>query len=123
MSLVGGTSYGCSTARDKGTCDNRRTIKRLEVEAIVLEGLKEQRMAPEAVKEFVAEFHRETNRLTAERRAGAERRELDKVEREIRAIVEAVKAGGFLGRASARTRRPRDAPCPSLSRKQRRLRP
>src|SRR6185437_15605266 len=47
MSLVGGTSYGCSTARDKGTCGNRRTIKRRDIEAIVLEGLKEQLMAPE----------------------------------------------------------------------------
>src|SRR6185312_1350746 len=99
MSLVGGTSYGCSTARDKGTCGNRRTIKRRDIEAIVLEGLKEQLMAPEAVKEFVAEFHREINRLTAERRAEAEagRREIDKIEREIRAIVDAIKAGGFSG--------------------------
>jgi site-specific DNA recombinase len=94
MSLVGGTSCGCSTARDKR---NRRTIKRRELEAVVLDGLKEQLMAPEAVKEFVVEFHREVNRLTADRRAvvNAGRRELEKVEREIRAIVEAIKAGGF----------------------------
>src|SRR5260221_1871325 len=99
MSLVGGTSYGCSTARDKGTCGNRRTIKRRELEAMVLEGLKEQLMAPEAVKEFVAEFHREVNRLTAGRRAEAEagRRELEKVDREIHAVVEAIKAGAFSG--------------------------
>jgi site-specific DNA recombinase len=54
MSLVGGTSYGCSTAGNKGTCANRRTIKRRELEAMVLEGLKAQLMAPEAVKEFAA---------------------------------------------------------------------
>jgi len=41
MSLVGGTSYGCSRARDKGTCSNRRTIKRRDLEAVVLDGLKE----------------------------------------------------------------------------------
>jgi hypothetical protein len=46
MSLVGGTSYGCSTARDKGTCANRRTIKRRDLEAIVLAGLKDQLMRP-----------------------------------------------------------------------------
>ena len=97
MSLVGGTSYGCSTARDKGTCGNRRTVKRCELEAIVLEGLKERLMTPEAVKEFVAEFHRELNRLMAAKRAQADagRRELEKTEREIRAIVEAIKAGAF----------------------------
>jgi len=97
MSLVGGTSYGCSTARNKGTCANRRTIKRRELEAMVLEGLKAQLMAPEAVKEFVAEFHREINRVNAEQRAQADRarHDIDKVEREIQALVEAVKRGAY----------------------------
>jgi site-specific DNA recombinase len=97
MSLVGGTSYGCSTARDKGTCSNRRTIKRHGLEVIVLDGLKEQLMAPEVVKEFVAEFHRELNRIIAAKRAEADvsKRELEKVEHEIRAIVEAIKAGAY----------------------------
>jgi site-specific DNA recombinase len=97
MSLDGGTSYGCSTARNKGTCANRRTIKRRELEAMVLDGLKAKLMDPEAVKAFVAEFHREINRLTAEKRAQAEgkRRDIEKVEREIQALVEAVKRGAF----------------------------
>jgi site-specific DNA recombinase len=97
MSLVGGTSYGCSTARNKGTCANRRTIKRRELEAMVLDGLRAKLMDPEAVKAFVAEFHREINRLTAEKRSQAEgkRREVEKVEREIQALVEAVKRGAF----------------------------
>ena len=64
MSLVGGASYGCSTARNKGTCENRRTIPRLNLEAMVLDGLRKQLMAPDAVKAFVAEFHREINRLS-----------------------------------------------------------
>jgi site-specific DNA recombinase len=97
MSLVGGTSYGCSTARNKGTCANRRTIQRHGLEALVLDGLKEQLMAPEAIKEFVAEFHREINRHSAQIRSQAEaaRRDLEKVEREIHALVEAVKRGAF----------------------------
>ena len=36
---------------------------------MVLEGLEAKLMEPEAVKEFVAEFHREINRLTAETRS------------------------------------------------------
>jgi site-specific DNA recombinase len=97
MSLVGGTHYGCSSARNKGTCSNRRTIKRKEGESLVLHGLKECLMTPEAVKEFVSEFHREVNRRLAEKRAQADtrRRELEKVEREIRSIVDAIKAGAF----------------------------
>jgi site-specific DNA recombinase len=97
MSLVGGTSYGCSTARNKGTCANRRTIKRRELEAMVLEGLKAQLMAPDAVKEFVGEFHRGINRINAERRAQGDRarHDIDKVEREIHTVVEAVKRGAY----------------------------
>ncbi|MGO8914952.1 MAG: hypothetical protein ACLQJR_03495 [Stellaceae bacterium] len=97
MSLVGAAHYGCSAARNKGTCGNRRTIKRHEIETLVLRGLKDRLMSPEAVKVFVAEFHRELNRLTAEKRSQADagRRELEKIEREICAIVEAVKAGAF----------------------------
>ena len=54
-------------------------------------------MAPDAVKAFVAEFHREINRLNSEKRSQTEsvRRQLDKVAREIHAIVDAVKRGAF----------------------------
>src|SRR5208282_412173 len=67
------------------------------LEEMVLDGLKAQLMAPEAVKEFVAEFHREINRLIAKQqsRVDSNRRDLAKVEREIRAIVDAIKAGAF----------------------------
>lgn len=97
MSLVGGTSYGCSTARNKGTCSNRRTIQKHHLETMVLDGLKAQLMAPDAVKAFVAEFHREINRRNAERRAQSDliRRDTEKVDREIQAIVEAIKRGAF----------------------------
>lgn len=46
------------------------------------------------MKAFVAKFHREINRLTAEKLSEVERkrREIEKVEREIRALVEAVNA-------------------------------
>ena len=32
-------TIGCVNARNKGTCDNKRTIKREDVEALVLDGL------------------------------------------------------------------------------------
>ena len=40
-------AYGCSTARNKGTCNNLKTIRRDELEAKVLDGLKGQLMRPE----------------------------------------------------------------------------
>ena len=51
--------YGCSTARNKATCDNLLVIRRDTVEGLVLEGLKEHLMQPAAYQAFVDEFNRE----------------------------------------------------------------
>jgi hypothetical protein len=52
-------------------------------------------MTPELAKEFAAEYHRELNRLNAGREGDHERQkeELDRVERQIRAVIEAIKDG------------------------------
>jgi DNA invertase Pin-like site-specific DNA recombinase len=95
FSKVSNEHYGCSNARNRGTCSNRLTIRRDVVEASVLSGLRTHLMEPELVQEFVAEYHRELNRLNATR--GAEHRqqkdELARVERQIRSIIEAIKDG------------------------------
>lgn len=57
--MVSETRYGCSASRNRGTCDNRRTIKRLDVEERVLGGLRYRLMAPELLTEFIKEYHRE----------------------------------------------------------------
>jgi site-specific DNA recombinase len=87
--------YGCSNARNRGTCSNRLTIRRDVIEESVLSGLKTHLMEPELVKEFTAEYHRELSRLNAvqDQRRSLERDELDRIEREIRAIIEAIKSG------------------------------
>jgi hypothetical protein len=59
--------YGCSNARNRGTCDNLLTIRRDVLEASVLSGLRTHLMTPELAKEFAAEYHRELNRLNAAR--------------------------------------------------------
>jgi site-specific DNA recombinase len=65
------------------------------IEASVLSGLKTHLMHPDLVKEFIAEYHREVNRAAAELEAAHELRkaELARTERQIRAIVEAIKEG------------------------------
>jgi site-specific DNA recombinase len=87
--------YGCSTARNKGTCDNRLTVRRDELEAKVLDGLRDQLMHPELVATFIDEFRREVNRQRAEQdgRRDQAARQVEKTEREIRRVIEAIKAG------------------------------
>src|SRR5262249_22478728 len=76
--------YGCSNARNRGTCNNRLTLRRDVLEQSVLSGLKTHLMEPGLVKEFVAEYHRELNRLNAVREAGQLRltEELDRTQRQ-----------------------------------------
>jgi len=95
FSKVSNHHYGCSNARNRGTCDNRLTIRRDVLEASVLSGLQTHLMQPELVREFVAEYHRELNRLNAAREGAyaQQKEELARVERQVRAIIEAIKEG------------------------------
>jgi site-specific DNA recombinase len=70
-------------------------VRRDEVEAKVLDGLKEQLMQPELITAFIDEFQREVNRQRAEQDGRRHRtaRDLEKTEREIRRLIEAIKAG------------------------------
>ena len=85
----------CAAARRQGTCSNKRSMRRPTLEAVILDGLKDRLMAPELVKEFIAEFHREVNRLSRSREAdlGLQRRELDDVNRKLRGLIEAIAEG------------------------------
>ncbi len=58
--------FGCATARNKGTCDNRLNIRRDRLEDLILDGLKSHLMAPELFKEFADAFITELNRLRGE---------------------------------------------------------
>jgi site-specific DNA recombinase len=95
FSKISQSHYGCSTARNKGTCDNLLAIRRDRLEATVLDGLKHQLMQPELVAAFVDEFHREVNRQRAEQDGHRHRttRDLEKTDREVGRLIEAIKAG------------------------------
>ena len=95
FSKISQSHYGCSTARNKGTCDNLLAVRRDQLEATVLDGLKDQLMHPELVTAFIDEFHREVNRQRAEQDGNRDRtaRDLEKTERDIRRVIEAIKAG------------------------------
>ena len=87
--------YGCSTARNKGTCGNLLSIRRDIIEASVLDGLKEHLMHPGCVKAFITEFHIEMNRLASTQDIERDRitRDLTKTERDIQKLIEAIKDG------------------------------
>jgi hypothetical protein len=95
FSKISQSHYGCSTARNKGTCDNLLTVRRDELESTVLDGLKDQLMHPELVTAFIREFHREVNRQRAEQDGSRDRatRNLEKTQREIGRLIDAIKAG------------------------------
>ncbi|WP_431301265.1 recombinase family protein [Tabrizicola sp. BL-A-41-H6] len=93
--LVDATRYGCAGRRNKGTCDNRRTIAREEIEARILDGLKDHLLDPDLIAEFVAEYQREYARLMQSDRAQRTRleRELAQVARDLDRVVDAIVSG------------------------------
>ena len=95
FTIVGRDHYGCAAARDRGTCDNHLTIRRGDLETAVLDGMKHQLMHPDKVKEFVATFHQEFNRIAAGRDGERQRieQDLEKAKRDLKRLVEAIKAG------------------------------
>jgi site-specific DNA recombinase len=95
--IVGKDRYGCATRRSKGTCSNGATITRQAIEERVLGGLKDRLLAPELVKEFVAEYQAEMNRTAREatHKAAALRQDLGAIERKIAGIVRAIEDGAY----------------------------
>ncbi|MDN7350151.1 recombinase family protein, partial [Acetobacter senegalensis] len=95
FSMISKHHLGCSTARNKGTCENRLTIRRDVLEKSVLNGLQTQMMDPALFKEFCDEFTREINRLRMEKGADlvALKSELPKIERELDKAVQAILDG------------------------------
>jgi DNA invertase Pin-like site-specific DNA recombinase len=85
----------CFNARSRGTCTNRRTISRQEIESRVLIALRDKLMRRDLFEEFCREYVKELNRLRMEHRATVSqgRQELTVVEREIRKLVQAIKDG------------------------------
>ncbi|MBK1671573.1 resolvase [Rhodovibrio sodomensis] len=94
-SMVYRDLYGCATYKNKGTCTNALRVRRQELEARVLAAMRDKLMDPSLFRVFCEEFTRELNRLRMDASAGvaAKQAELEKVERGIHKIVEAIKEG------------------------------
>ena len=95
--LMNKTKYGCSAARNKGTCDNRKLIHRECVETRILDGLKDKLLHPKMIEAFVAEYQREWNRLrtTEVSERDTLQAELKSVTQKIDKIVDAISEGMY----------------------------
>ncbi len=89
--------FACSSHTSNGSCPNKRTIARSDLEQRVLAGLKNRMMVPEAAAVAMRAYAEEKNSLNRERRASADgwNAELVKVVKQTRSIIEAIKAGMF----------------------------
>jgi DNA invertase Pin-like site-specific DNA recombinase len=95
MSIVSTGRYGCSTARNKGTCSNRLTIKQDTLEQTVLEALQSNLMRPELIDAFCEEYTKHINSLRKTRFSKIDtcKRELAKLAKDKENIIEAIKSG------------------------------
>lgn len=95
MSIVAQGRYGCSTARNKGTCDNRLTVMETDIEKRVLHALKNRLMQKDLCDAFCRKYTEYLNQTRmAHNAARAENvAELEKVERGIRKLIQSIKDG------------------------------
>ena len=95
--MISDTRYGCSAARNRGTCANRKTIARKDVETRVLNGLQSRLMHPDLIREYITTWQQEMQMERQETLAarGEHERRLAKVLRDIENIVTAITEGMF----------------------------
>ncbi|WP_346429285.1 recombinase family protein [Roseinatronobacter domitianus] len=95
--IISATRYGCSAARNRGTCSNKKTIARKDVEARVLNGLQTRLMHPDLIRAYITTWQQEmqTERRDALAARGKQERRHAKVMKEIDAIVTAITQGMF----------------------------
>ena len=90
--MISASHVGCSTARNKGTCPNRQSIRREELEERVLGALSRHLMEPALFRAFCEEFTREMNRLRMEGRSAldAARVEIKRIDRELDTMLDLI---------------------------------
>ncbi|UYO01405.1 MAG: zinc ribbon domain-containing protein [Devosia sp.] len=93
--VMGNDRIGCAGFRERGDCDNNRTIARSHVEQRVLEALDHYLADPEAIAEYVAEYHRVRRELaeTKSSQRDSLTNRLADLDRQIESLVDLVVAG------------------------------
>ncbi len=91
----GANRFACAGARDRATCTNGLTIRGADVEASILAGLKTRIMEPALFEVFAKEFIAEVNaqRMNTTAAKATAKTALDRVERQIKRLVDAIVDG------------------------------
>ncbi|MFV1566720.1 MULTISPECIES: recombinase family protein, partial [unclassified Phaeobacter] len=91
-SMISQTHMGCSSARNKGICSNRRGIHREKLEADVLSALEEHLMDPDLCAVFCDEYTKHMNKLRSEHDAALNqfRAEHERTQKKLSQMVEAI---------------------------------
>ncbi len=89
-SAVSTTLIGCSTARNRGTCDNRVNIRRDELESRALNAMPTRPVDPVLFAKFREVFTQGMNRLRTECHSGitAVRAETEKIDHDEKNLVD-----------------------------------
>ena len=92
----GASRFACAGARDRATCANRITVRGDDVENAILDGLKSRLMEPALFEEFAREFIAEVNKSRSEASStkATMRRELERIDRQIKRLVDVILEGG-----------------------------
>ncbi|MFD1193810.1 recombinase family protein [Seohaeicola saemankumensis] len=95
FAAVGKDYLACSAARKLGTCGQKRSFKRRDLEEVVLTLLRERLMRPDAVAAFITSVSREMNAGRAEESAARARLETERaqVTRRLDGLYEAIADG------------------------------
>ena len=95
FTIVAKDRYGCATRKQKGICHNNRTILRQEIDARVLDGLKDRLLEPELVGAFIEGFQAEMARARAAEKSARAQTEKKRIEidRKIAGMVRAIEDG------------------------------
>ena len=95
MIHVGRDRIMCRDACDKGTCSNKASLERAELEAMILRSLERNLLTPERAQISCEEYTAHMNRLVAERNAGrdAAQAELARIDRRMEKLVDAILDG------------------------------
>ncbi len=92
---VGKDYLACGTANARGACTNRRSIRRADLEALILGAVRHNLMQPDCVKAFQEAYVEEVNRQRREASAGRDgmEKELAQVSRKLGRLIDAIAQG------------------------------
>ncbi len=92
FSKVSQNHYGCSTARNKGTCDNRLTIRQDGLESSILDSLQHHLMNEELCKHFCEAYTRRMNELRQSHNSKRRlyEKELQKINKDAEKMVQSI---------------------------------